>query len=337
MSITIEKTKSGKYRIRQQYNGKRYSATVSEKPTQKEAEKIMLGLRNEVPKNNKGKTFADSAQDYIAIKKNVFSARTIREYNFYATTRLPKWFLEMKTDDITTNDVQKCINELSATKSPKTVADLHGFIKPVLKQFRPDLILDTSLPKGEHTEPYIPDTEDVRVLLEYTKEHAPHFYAAIFLAGFSLRRSELIALSLDDIDEKGFLHVDKAKVQDIDGNWVIKITKTGKSSRVIPLPPDVLEIIKEQGCIYKCAPQSVSNYMKRTQKKLGLEEFSLHKMRHYCCSRLIEMGYSFKDAQAFGGWSSDDTPRRVYLHTLKVRDDEARKEISDKLAEGMSL
>lgn len=75
--------------------------------------------------------------------------------------------------------------------------------------------------------------------------------------------------------------------------------------------------------------------MRRTQDKLGMQRFSLHKMRHYCCSRLIEMGYSFKDAQAFCGWKTDATPRAIYAHSLKMRDDEEKKKISAALSAGL--
>ena len=39
--MTVEKLKSGSYRIRQAYNGVRYSVTVPYKPTKKECLQLM--------------------------------------------------------------------------------------------------------------------------------------------------------------------------------------------------------------------------------------------------------------------------------------------------------
>lgn len=332
--MTIEQLKSGSYRIRQTYNGKRYSVTVPYKPTKKEAVQLLANAMSEVPKKSERKTFYRACEDYVSLKENVLSPRTVREYTLYKD-RLPEWFTGMFIAEITQKDIQRCINQLAEDKAPKTVRTLHGFISAVLGQFRQDLVIHTTLPQKVLNEPYIPSNDDVKKLLDYTRENAPHFFVPIFLGGYSLRRSELLALTVDDIDEKGFLHINKAKVQDKNGNWVIKVTKTTKSTRSVPLPPEVIEIINKQGYVYNMAAQSISNYMRRTQDKLGMEHFSLHKMRHYCCSRLIEMGYSFKDAQEFCGWASDATPRQVYLHSLKMREDEEKKKISNALANGL--
>lgn len=332
--MNIEKLASGSYRIRQMCEGKMYSVTVPYKPTKKEATQLIAEkMGNNVPKSER-LTFYRACDKYIESKDSVLSPRTVREYSLYKD-RLPSWFTSKFVQDIDQNDIQFCINQLASEgKSPKTVRVLHGYISAVMTAYS-SITIKTTLPQLVDKEPYVPPNEVVKELLDYTKENYPHFYVPIFLGGYSLRRSELLALTVDDIDDEGFLHINKAKVQDKDGEWVIKQTKTVKSTRRIPLPPELIDMIKEQGYVYNLAAQSISNYMRRTQDKLGMEHFSLHKMRHYCCSRLIEMGYSFKDAQEFCGWSSDKTPRAIYLHSLKVKDDEEKKKISKALSQGL--
>lgn len=332
--MTIEQLPSGSYRVRQMYNGKRYTITVPYKPSKKEAVQLLAQAMENVPKKTERMTFYRACEQYVEIKENVLSPRTVREYSFYKD-RLPTWFTGMFLSDITQKEIQRCVNQLAEDKSPKTVRTLHGFISAVLSHFYPDLKIHTTLPQKVANEPYIPSNDEVKQLLDYTKENYPHFYVPIFLGGYSLRRSELLAALPSDIDENGFLHIDKAKVEDKNGNWVVKTTKTEKSARKIPLPPELIEMIREQGYVYNMAPQSISNYMRRTQKKLGMKKFSLHKMRHYCGSRLVEMGYSFKDVQEFCGWASDATPRQIYLHSLKAREDEEKKKISSALSKGL--
>lgn len=327
--MSVTKLPSGNYRIRQNYEGVTYSTTINHKPTNKEVAEILAELMKEVPGKHEPKTFEVACKDYIKLKENVLSPRTVREYTLYIN-RLPQWFTKMNVNSITQNDVQKLVNELAETKSPKTIYSLHGYVSGVLSSARPNMKLTTTLPQKIKKEPYVPNNDVVKRFLEYVKEDSPMFYVPIFLGGLSVRRSELLALTPDDIDKDGFLHIDKAKVQNVNGDWVIKQTKTTESTRTIPLPADIIEIIQENGYVYNGAAQSISNYMRRTQDKLKMEHFSLHKMRHYCCSRIIEMGYSIKDAQEFCGWSTDATAKAVYLHSLKMKnDDEKRKVMND--------
>ena len=86
--MTIEKLPSGSYRIRQMYQGKMYSVTVPYKPTPKDALKLLSEkMQGTAPKHEK-KKFSESAKEYVELKENVLSPRTVREYLFYIN-RLP--------------------------------------------------------------------------------------------------------------------------------------------------------------------------------------------------------------------------------------------------------
>lgn len=334
--MTIEKLPSGSYRIKQMYEGKTYSVTVKYKPTQKDAVRLMAEKMNEfAPTDTKGRMLFSSAANYfIESKENVLSPRTIREYRLYIK-RLPEWFVEKSLYDINQTDVQTCINALSASKSPKTVRCLHGFISAVLGQFRADIKLNTTLPRMDKKEPYIPSEEDISRILEYTKQKAPHFFVPLVLGCYSLRRSEICALQPSDIDDDNMCHINKALVQNSDGEWVVKNTKTTKSNRVIPIPGEVADIIREQGYVYKGGPQSIANYLNRAQDALGIPHFSLHKTRHYCASKLLDMGYSLQDVKEWCGWENDTTPMEIYIHSMKMKNVEQKKDISNKLAESI--
>lgn len=323
--MRIEQLPSGSYRIRKMFNGVSYAVTVPYKPTQKEALQLINEKLNYRTKHDR-KTFKDSAEDYITLKENVLSPRTVREYRLIIN-RLPSWFTSKDFYTIKATDIQKLVNELSQTHSPKTVRTLHGFIFAVFGTFRSELVINTTLPQKVKNEPYIPTNEDVKQILEYTKEHAPHFYVALFLASSGLRRSEICALELSDI-EGTMLHVNKALVQDSTGEWIVKTTKTASSTREVPLPPAIVERIKAQGYIYNGSPQSISNYLLRTEKKLGIPQFSIHKLRHYFASALLAEGATMKDVQALGGWVSDsETLQTVYAHAMKARTDEGKRKV----------
>lgn len=334
--MKIEQLPSGSYRIRQMYKGKRYCVIVPHKPTQKEALQLITAKMNEfTPTKKAGRMlFENAALQFIELKESVLSPRTIREYRLYIN-RLPVWFINLPLYDITQAEVQKCISELAKTKAPKTVRCLHGFISAVLGQFRGDIKLNTTLPMTEKKEAYIPSEEDISRILEYTKEKYPHFFVPIVLGCFSLRRSEICALEVSDIDDDNMCHVNKALVQSPDGTWVVKGTKTVGSTRVIPIPGEVCDIIRKQGYVYKGGPQSIANYLTRVQTKLGIPHFSLHKTRHYCASKLLDLGYSLQDVKEWCGWTNDTVPMEIYMHSMKMKNKEAKKDIATKLTDSI--
>lgn len=325
--MEIEKLKSGSYRIRQMYNGKRYSTTIDHKPTQKEATLILAKLMEaDVSATIKG-TFKDAATKYIDAKKNVLSPRSVREYRLYID-RLPAWFVDLPSIDVGQLEVQRCVNELALNKSPKTVRCLHGFISAVMGLVKPSMKLSTTLPQKVKNEPYIPTEEEVKKLLQYTDRVSPMFYVPIALAASGLRRSEILALTIDDLSDRDIISINKATVEDEEGEWIDKTTKTTASTRTVPISPDLANRIREQGYIYKGAPQSISNFMKRAEEALGMPEFSIHKLRHFYASVLLANGVSMKDVQALGGWETDATLKEVYAHAMKARTEDAKREIN---------
>lgn len=332
MAINMRQLPSGSWQVRQQLNGKRYEVTVGYKPTQKEALELIAKKMGEVPQKNGRITFATQAHLMIQAKENILSVGTVREYE-RNIKRLPEWFTSKYINSITQNDVQTAVNELAKRLSPKSVRDYHAFISKVMRDYNPSLRLTTTLPKLQDIEPVIPIEKDLKTLLDYTLLNAPHFYVAICLGCFSLRRAEIVALNYpDDLDEeKCIVHVTKALVQDKNKQWIVKTNKTPKSRRDIPIPKDLVEIIKAQGYFYKGAPNSITNYMKRTETKLGIDLFSLHKNRHFFASKLFDMGIDMKTIQDLGGWKGSETLTKVYIHSLALRDAERKQKIAEDL------
>lgn len=68
--------------------------------------------------------------------------------------RLPGWFLDLPLPDIDQVALNKVVNEPALDKAPKTVRNTHGFISAVLKTYRPELPINTTLPQSRRVEPY---------------------------------------------------------------------------------------------------------------------------------------------------------------------------------------
>ncbi len=326
-TMKIERLPSGSYRIRKMYKGQNYTIVFDHKPTQKEAMQSMAEELNKIQKKYESLTFRAAAQKYIDSKKNVLSPSTIRGYSGIVR-QISDAFLNSNIYDITALDVQAEINRFAESCSPKTVRNHHGFLSAVLGSFRPDLKLHTTLPQKVKTEPYIPSDNDVRRILEYAK--GTEYEIPIILACYGMRRSEICALTLDDINGD-VVSITKAKVQNEKLEWIIKTTKTTASTRDIVIPMEIADRIRERGYIYKGYPGEITKFLAASQKKLGIPLFSIHKLRHYFASKISAMNVPEEDIMRFGGWETDYVMKGVYRHAMEDKNKDAQRAAASKL------
>lgn len=326
--MKIEKMASGNYRVRKQINKKSIYIHFDHKPTQAEIVRMIAEQAEEAP--SKG-SFQSHAEEYIRLRNDVISPSTIPGYESMLKN-LPKWFTDKEISSITQADLQKLVNEHSADHSPKTVHNVHGFISAVLRQFRPNMVIHTTLPQKAEHEPYTPSYEEVKAVLDASKNDK-RYHIAFELALMGLRRSEICALTLDDIEEN-VLTINKAKVKNKDGQWIIKITKTEKSTRKLYIPDFLVQEIREAGSIFDGYPNTILVALNRYQDKLGIPRFRLHDCRHFFVSYAHNKGISDADIIASTGHKTDYTMKRVYRHEMKAK--EAQKKVYDSLFGNLS-
>ena len=310
--MTIEKLPSGKYRIVQMIDGVRYRITLDHKPTIAEATKL-IAEKMEASVIDDDMPFNKAISLYIEQKSNVLSVSTIRGYKVVMRQISPV-LMATKLSAITLPMVQNEVNRYAKDHSVKSVYNLSGMIMGVLKYYGVN-IRSPKLPQKEKKVSYIPTEDEVKRIFEYFK--GSKYEIPLLLSAMGLRRSEICALTLDDLDGN-VLTVNKAKVIDEDGNWHIKTTKTTDSTRTIVLPDYLANLIRERGVIYEGHPETILKYLKVAQKELGIQTFSLHKMRHFFASYMHNLGYTDKQIQDMGGWKTDNVMKTVYTHSMEL-------------------
>jgi integrase len=320
--------RSGKYQLREMRNGKLYTMTVEldHKPGVKEAEELMKPLFDADLTVSASTTFKGAYEAYIEAKSNILSPSTIRGYKQYIKN-VPDIFMKTKLAMITKPMVQAEINRFSVDHAPKTVRNYSGLIMSVLFFYGKE-IKGITLPQKEKKTPYIPTKEEVSAIFKEIK--GSPFEAAIMLSACGLRRSEICAAQLEDLSEDNVLTINKALVKNTDREWVIKPTKTTDSTRTVVIPDYLADLIRKQGYIYNGFPDSIRKHLLLVQKKLGIQQFSLHKMRHFYASYLHSLGYSDKQIQEAGGWKDgSNVMRTVYQHAMDM--EETKKKMSDNI------
>lgn len=326
--MKVEKLPSGSYRVQKQIDKKRHSLTYDHMPTKKEIENDIAKLRSRISVD-KRIDFKKAAESYIDMKENVLSPSTIRDYK-KMPERLSEHFRSLKIDDITQADIQLEINDLAKVRSPKTVANLHGFISAVIKTFRPDMVIHTTLPQKVRYEPTLPSKEDIDKLLNMAK--GTKYEIPFRLGCLGLRRSEICALTKNDL-KGNTLTINKALVQDADDKFVQKTTKTTSSTREIYVPDDLAELIRSSKGkkLYDGYPNMLLQELHSFQTKLNLPAFRLHDLRHFYASYAHSMGMSDADIMASGGWKTDNVMKNVYRHSMQKSKEEMQKKIADSL------
>lgn len=313
--MKIEK-RGDKYRIQPYVNGKRHSITFDHKPSQREINEILEELDTTISGES---TFGAAARAMINDKSNVLSPSTIRGY-YNILKGLSDWFKSLTIILITSNEIQREINQLSTQKSAKTVSNYYGFISVVLSYYRPFTNFSVKLPAKQLRIDYIPKAEDIKILLHDCLHNGfgEKYAFPIMLGCFGMRLGEVTALTDEDIDTATcMIVINKTKVLNNTNEYVIKpAAKTDKSNRIIQVSGQCIEAYERYG-LYDGYPKTISDYLSRRESALGLEHFSFHKLRHYFASVSIDQGIPLSTIQEFGGWSSPRTLQRIYQHNMR--------------------
>ena len=299
------------YRVREMYQGKSYSKYYPYKPTQREAQN---DINEMIEKENiiGSDTFDKCANLFINAKTNILSPSTIRRYTYYIK-KTPQMF---KDYDITTIDnikLQALINDYAVNHKPKSIKTYYGFISSVMNAYT-DKRFRVILPPLQKSTAYIPTKEEVKQIIEEAR--GTPYQIPIILASYGMRIGEIMALTLEDIDD-GQITINKTITYDIDYKKIIKPPKTIESNRTVKVPTYITDLIKQKREIYKGSSTAINRFLYRTQDLLGIKRFSIHKLRHFFATELHNRNVPSKYIQAMGGWATDNVMKTVYTHTNK--------------------
>lgn len=186
-------------------------------------------------------TVGAAVDRYIESKSSILSPSTVLGYK--RTKKRMEDIIGVQLNDLTQEKIQRWVNQLAKDHSPKTVANAHGLLSAVLKEYRPSMTLRTTLPSKVKAEIQIPSEAEIRAILKEcrgTKYELP-IMLAVWL---SLRQSEILGLEWRDIDGDT-LKIRRAIVLGEDGP-AQKGTKTYSGTRPLHIPAYIRELLDRQ-------------------------------------------------------------------------------------------
>ena len=332
----VEQLPSGSYRIRTMVDGKAESFIASSK--QEVITQYLLFQQGVKQKKQKASsiTLGEAIDAYTEARRVSRSPSTIRGYvnirNHHFQELMDKDIRKISNEEWQDAADRETLNG----NSPKTVKNAYALCCAVLSENKVDLP-DATLPSvggsRDDSEGNIRflDDKEIKVLCKAVK--GSRYELPILLGLNGLRCSEILAMSWDKIDvENQYITVRGAVVPDETHKLVEKKqNKNRTSTRTVPIFfPRIIEIVKEADKTQPCCvfyPQNMYEYINRVCKKNNLTEVGVHGLRHSCASLLMIIGIPEKQICDWLGWSTPDTPRKIYYHLSRRQKNELAEKV----------
>ena len=313
--MKAEKLPSGSWRVRVYtgtVNGKKKYKSVTARTKAEAMKKAALYE----PKENDEMTVLEACEKYMLVKGPELSPSTVRSYE--ATIRRyiePAAIGAVKLSRMNSVKAQEWLLTLPRDMSKKTKQNHFGLLSAVVSFFDEDKRLHVRIARTPEKELYTPTVAEVNAVIEQAD---PELRRAVWLACFGLRRGEICALTADDLDREACtVSVNKALAKGPDG-FVLKMPKTKKSRRVVPITTEVMRLLPVRGQIVGCSPDCITNRFAKAIEAAGVHPFRFHDLRSFFASISLSsaVGVSSRTVQDLGGWQTDRILKSHYERSM---------------------
>ena len=332
---TVTRLPSGSYHTRCMVDGKRIPITAD---TEKEVIAKYMAMKHgvietEQRKRTKATTLEEALTDYINERRGFRSPATIYGYESYKRSAFQSMMganIHTATDQQWQDAIRK---EMRAGKSPKYIKNAWMLMAAAIEAKtgrRPDVFL----PEKEPKEKQFLDPDQIKIFVEAVEGEPVEIAALLELS--SLRRSEMLALTWDNIDlDRDIIYVHGARVQGGEkGALVHKAqNKNDTSRRTVPIIPPLKEALLRQqereGYVVRLTGGWINTRINEICAAHDLPQVGNHGLRHSFASLAYHLGIPEKIAMEIGGWKDHGTMNKIYTH-LSQKDIAARsKQFSD--------
>lgn len=259
-----------------------------------------------------GRTVGKAIDEYIASKSPILSPSTMRGYISMSRNLKARYAPFLGLIQPSQQQAQAFANALAAEMKPKAVKNYVGLVSSAVR-FSGGTFPQVSLPRWELHSDFVPSEDAMRQIMAEVAGTRLEIPVALGMLG--LRRSEVCGLSAEDLDGNT-LHVHAAAVYGSDNQIHHKGTKTAGSERWISLPEPLADKIRAEG-MPELSLHALSAAFRRVVKRLHLEPFRFHDLRHFFvsyCHNVLHLS----DAQIMklGGYTTDSVMKRHYRQSM---------------------
>ena len=319
---SAKKLPSGNWRVQlfigtDEHGKRKYKSFTAE--TKKEAEFLAAQYNQlHIEVNRSERTLREATERYIKSKENILSPSTVRGY-YVALRNYVQRLFATKIKDISPEVIQIAFNDFAKDYSAKTCRNAHGLITAVLKTERPDLHINTTLPRLQKRSIYVPNDDEITSICEMLSGKSLQV-AFLLACQCGLRASEIAALKTSSVFPN-HIEIKKARVPCEGGGDVIKEPKSTAGYREVPISEDFYKYLiahaDAEGFVHHQRGSNISNSWGEFRSSKGLDKnFNFHALRHYYASSCLLLGIPQKYIAELMGHNSLDMIEKVYQHVF---------------------
>lgn len=351
-SIRKRKTKSGKTTYQavfeEGYSGGKRIRRYQTYPTYRQAEEALRAMRQKPSTSYANcsaniqpneRTVQEVFSEWIEVHSIHIAENTKRGYKNYLEKYIYPHLGNLRIQTLTASDLNGFYADLRKEGlNGRSVQYCHATIHLALKyavlmQYVGSNAADqvTHLKKNAYR-PYVYSDAQTLELLKASEQtiYEIPVYLAVYLG---LRRGEVLGLQWKDVDLKNKSIQIRSNLVCIDGEKTICSPKTEAGNRVIAVPSELVQKLKEhrtsqkhahhgKGKDYVCCRKDGEPYntyafsvmFSRFLKRKGLPHCRFHDLRHIHATLLLKSGVNMKTAQARLGHSDISTTMNIYTH-----------------------
>lgn len=298
-------------------------------------------------------TVDDVVTRWLTMVRNDLSPATVKDYTYVLDTHIRPTFGQRPIQKLKPHDLEYWYHTL--TIGPARIRRIHNVLSSALDQAVRWQWLVTNPcdyarpPKVTEREVRPPTPAEVRRLVDHADD--PDLATYVHVAAHTgARRGELAALRWTDIDLDAATVTIARSVVAVDGQVVVKRTKTGKA-RVVSLDPETVTVLRAQRTRQRAAalalgvtatdgpvfasdpeaqrgwyPDSISRRFNRLCQRADVTGIRLHDLRHFAATQMIAAGIDPRTVAGRLGHSPTTLLGR-YSHFLPAADRAAAAEL----------
>lgn len=336
--MSIQKTKSGTWLVRWREKDRHLSATFKRKDDAKAFESKKLAKKTELrmfPGLLEDLLFEDFSE--LWLKRHSLTKKSLKMHQIDIST-IDRYFKPLwagrKLSTIETGEIEQLQSDLIRERAPKTVNNIVGILHKMLSDAVRWKYINSSPCAGVAPLELPPPQsrawtkQEARRFLDWAQKNDSRiYYVVMFILNTGLRRAELQALTLGDLDfENRIIRVNKSF--DYTRRKVQPFTKHRKH-RFVPLNDEIVRLVEpirgwpaSTPAVY--FPITIEHfslrYLKRACSKAGVPVLKLHELRHTFASILSEKcGDQYMVQKVLGHADLRTTERYTHLDFHRLR------------------
>ena len=272
--------------------------------------------------------------------KHTIKIRTYNRYKSICELHLIKDLGEYELEELKPNVLQDfLLKKIDDHYSTNTIKGIVSVLKQALRlaitlEFvDKEYCSNLKMPSSEEKEISVFTKKEQQVIESFCLNHMKRNYIGIVICLYTgIRLGELLALTWDDIDfNSNLLTINKTSYSaKVDGKTQIIVDKpkTKKSNRVIPLPNQLVKLLKiikkESNSKYVITTRnsgmvgnrSYQRTFKFILKKVNVPYRNFHSLRHTFATNAIELGMDVKTLAEILGHTNAMITLNRYSHSL---------------------